>query len=346
MPSRFESTVADALQAAVDFVGLHADSADDERMDFVLSNPAGGQLVIELKRMSLVSVHGLADRLDVWSRQLPDDVIGVLVADRITQDARSLLNAAGWGWLDLRGHLRIVGRGLFIDTDVPAVAQLSNPADPFSGQVGMEVAAALLLEPDRKPAVRSLATELGRAPSSVSDVLARMRTAHLIDDDGKPVVPQLFWELAAHWQVSSVDVSALPADDDQAMRNVLRIGFDDVEHTTGWALGDSVAAAAYGAPIAIRSDHPRDFAVPDGTVLRRASRLLGPAAHHESRGATIRVAPVPMVCTRRVDGTQWAHEEWPLAQPLFVALDLAQDPGRGREILADWTPQGRWHRVW
>lgn len=53
-----------------------------------------------------------------------------------------------------------------------------------------------------------------------------------------------------------------------------------------------------------------------------------------------------MICSRRVDATGWANEIWPLAQPLFVALDLAQDPGRGREILADWTPPEQWHRVW
>jgi hypothetical protein len=38
--------------------------------------------------------------------------------------------------------------------------------------------------------------------------------------------------------------------------------------------------------------------------------------------------------------------EWPLAHPVFVALDLAQDTGRGREILDAWTPPERWARVW
>jgi hypothetical protein len=49
----------------------------------------------------------------------------------------------------------------------------------------------------------------------------------------------------------------------------------------------------------------------------------------------LRIAPVPLVCSRRVDTTGRAAEIWPLAQPLFVALDLAQDPGRGKEIPAD-----------
>jgi len=53
-------------------------------------------------------------------------------------------------------------------------------------------------------------------------------------------------------------------------------------------------------------------------------------------------APAP-VCPR---GARLGNQRWPLAQPLFVALDLAQDPGRGREILNDWTPPEPWHRVW
>ncbi len=42
-----------------------------------------------------------------------------------------------------------------------------------------------------------------------------------------------------------------------------------------------------------------------------------------------------------------ATETWPLAQPLFVALDLAQDLDRGRAILDTWTPPpGAGQRVW
>jgi hypothetical protein len=37
------------------------------------------------------------------------------------------------------------------------------------------------------------------------------------------------------------------------------------------------------------------------------------------------------------------HQRWPLAHPVAVALDLAQDRARGREILDDWSPP---ERVW
>jgi hypothetical protein len=127
---------------------------------------------------------------------------------------------------------------------------------------------------------------------------------------------------------------------------VLHLGLDDIESTVGWALTDTVAAAHYGAPVSMRADHPPDFYVPDQSTLRRAVRLLGPATTPAERTGRIRVAPVPLVCARRVDGTTWANESWPLANPVFVALDLAQDPGRGREILDMWTPGKSWHRVW
>jgi len=43
---------------------------------------------------------------------------------------------------------------------------------------------------------------------------------------------------------------------------------------------------------------------------------------------------------------RWSLGERPLAAPLFVALDLAQDVGRGREILNTWDPPEGWARVW
>jgi hypothetical protein len=110
-------------------------------------------------------------------------------------------------------------------------------------------------------------------------------------------------------------------------------------------LTDSVAAAAYGAPVALRSGQLLDFFVPDQSTLRRATTLLGAATTTSQAQATLRVAPVPAVVKNRVD-LDTDSTEWPLAHPLFVALDLAQDVGRGREILDAWTPDGGWTRVW
>lgn len=78
---------------------------------------------------------------------------------------------------------------------------------------------------------------------------------------------------------------------------------------------------------------------------RKTVQLLGPAASAAERAGRVRVVPVTAACSRRVEASRWTDAQWPLAQPLFVALDLVQDPGRGREILYRWTPPEPWRRV-
>ena len=87
-----------------------------------------------------------------------------------------------------------------------------------------------------------------------------------------------------------------------------------------------------------------DFLVPDESVLQRSIRLLGPTTSATEAAISVRIAPVPDATRRRVGPGR--SSEWPLAHPLFVALDLAQDAGRGREILDAWEPDERWTRVW
>jgi len=288
------------------------------------------------------AAHRLRNRTVHFSASL----LPVVVAQRITSAAREVLNEAGLGWLDLRGHLRLVGSGIFVDTAVAGMSEPTPERKGILGQVGMELAVLLLIDPEEARGVRPAAAALSRAPSSVSQAFAGLRAAHLVTDELKPAGPELFWELARHWKSPRADVALVPGPGRGGDNKVLRLGFDEVEETTGWALSDTVAAAYYGAPVAIRSDHPLDFYVPDRSALRRAVHLLGPATSAAQRAGQVRIAPVPAVCNRRVDGTSWSGGEWPLAHPVFVALDLAQDPGRGQEILRDWTPTGPVQRVW
>ena len=344
----------DALRDAAVSIGLRVRTDQSPRRsspDLVLINPSGGQLQVQVTRKSLVSARGLATQLRDWRGVASATGSDVVVADRITSDAKDVLRQEGWGWLDLRGHLHLAGPGFFVDTAVPGIPSIASSSDPLAGKVGMEVACLLLLTPDRKSAIRRMATELGRAPSSVSDVVSRLRAAGMIDDQNLPVVAELFPAVSAHWQSTHVDVSSLPTPGKGAVNKALRLGIDPSASERGWALTDTTAAAAYGAAISVRSNYPLDFYVPDEVTLRRAVQLLGPAADHAHRAATIRLAPVSLVCDRRIDATKITSPltrvaHWPLAQPLFVALDLAQDPGRGHEILDAWTPPEPWHRVW
>jgi hypothetical protein len=180
----------------------------------------------------------------------------------------------------------------------------------------------------------------------VSEVLAALRRSGLIDERHRVEGTELFWQVADRWSATRVYIAQLPVPGNyDTITKPLRLGLDDVESTSGWALTDSAAAMAYGAPLAVRTEQLLDFYVPDQATLRRATTLLGAAPSRTQARCAVRVAPVPAVCSHRVDLATNPFE-WPLAHPLFVALDLAQDAGRGREILNAWTPSQRWARVW
>lgn len=336
------------LREAATAIGLGAEPEDsDNGADLVLISPAGGRILTRVKRISLASAETVGRQLAQRDADSRDSPMSVLVADRVTEAARQLLREAGWSWLDLRGHLHLVSAELFVDVAVPRLKPVSAPGPPLAGRVGQEVAAFLLLDPARPASVREIARMLDRAPSSVSQALTTMRSAALIDDQRRPAIPFLFWELAERWDPDSTDLGSCPSPavtgEARVVNDALRLGLYDVG-TTGWALTETMAAAAYGAAVTARSDHPPDFYVPDQTVMRRALHLLGPASGHETRAATIRVAPFSLVCARRVN---LPGQAWPLAEPLFVALDLARDPDRGREVLDGWTPPpGVGQRVW
>lgn len=339
-----------ALVEALTSIGLAANkpTKSDANVDIWVDVPGGGHVPIEVKYVSFVSVDGLREKLDRWNRRTLEAVDGqpvtkVLVANRITADARSHLRSADWGWLDLRGHMHVVAPGLFVDADIETTQPTApRNLDPFSGRSGLEVAADLLLNPDKPVGVREIAKRIGRSPSTVSEVVGRLREADLIDEERTAVVPNLFWSLVHAWRPPSLDVASLPGDD-RALLTTLKVGLDNGSGP-GWALTDTPAALIYGAPIALRRDYPPVLYLPDDATLRRAVQALGPAATSSSRSATLRAAPIRAVSTQRV--TDYPQSPWPLAHPLFVALDLAQDPGRGQEILSEWTPPARWIRVW
>jgi DNA-binding transcriptional ArsR family regulator len=339
VPVNTEALLVDAL-AQVGVQARAKSGAPDQGIDLVL-DPGG--IEVQVKHRALVT--GEVARRLLRETPLPPDRVLLVVADRVTEDARAVLTGHHAGYFDLRGHLAMRSATIVIDVDVEPVSGRAERTGALNGTVGLEVATALLMNPADGAAVRELARRLGRSASTISEILAALRSAGLVDERHRVEGTKLFWQAAERWPTARVDLARLPMPGDATLTRSLRLGLDDAEQTAGWALTDSAAAAAYGAPLAVSTGQLLDFYVPDQATVRRATTLLGTALSRAQARCAIRVAPVRAACSHRLDLANNPFE-WPLAHPVFVALDLAQDAGRGREALADWTPPERWARVW
>ena len=237
---------------------------------------------------------------------------GIIVANQISEPARRFLEGKRWSWLDRRvgAHIADLDRDVEVRYSgrAPEPRPIGAPDSPIRGRAGVSYAAALLMEPTHPPSMRSVAAAVDMSPQSVSNAARLLAEAGLIGIDRRPTVPDLFWALAAVWRpVRTAGVATAPPPRD------------------GWVLGGDGAAVALGAPVVALDERPWIW-VPTVVDLRRAERSLG-----TGDAATLAVPPTPLVIT-----TAWQG----FTHPLFVALDLGRDPGRGREVLDRWQPDG------
>ncbi|MDE0136585.1 MAG: hypothetical protein OXM54_17325 [Acidimicrobiaceae bacterium] len=269
----------------------------------------------------------------------------LVVADRIAGDAKRTLREAGVNYLDRRGEMRLVAPPLILDTVVEStLAEIGGFRNSLDSQVAKEVAICCLLTPDEAHGVRQTARLINRAPSAVSGAMARLRDDGLLTASGEPLIPDLFHELTTFWKRRAVALAALPSTRPQDAQR-LGLGLNEPEHTPGWALTDTRAAASWGMPILARGDYPPDFYVPSDSVVRAARLLLGDADDPAVRACTVAATPVRLVCLHRLDHSRTSKERWPVANHIVVALDIAQDQARGLEALQQWNPEGI-VRVW
>lgn len=254
----------------------------------------------------------------------------VLVADRITSEARDKLNAAGWGWLDRRGHLRLRAPGILVDTAVePSARDDAPPTEPIRGRAGLAVAYRLLTNPTEP--ISPTRSSLTFAPSTISEAISRLRDTGLLEEDGTPLFPELFWVVADHWPTDRVWLASEPSAKEANAHDLSALG---------WCVSGTVAAVEWGAPVVATVGAPPDLYVPSPATLNIAARRHGTARDPHLAAASIAVTPVGDVTAHREPPRS---QPWPLAHPVAVALDLAQDRARGREILEDWSPS---ERVW
>lgn len=224
------------------------------------------------------------------------------------------------------------------------------------GASGVAVAYAHLLDPSVQLGVRELARAAGIAsPTSVGNARRSIREANLLEADGRPVLPELFWALADHWSRPLVGVATpvTPDDLDALGQNVggpfasgpaeLTTGGPDAADFAGVAVAGDLAAALLGAPVVRAADSPFDIYVDGRAAVSRLRRRFG-EADPTGRSVGVRPAPARIVARLRAEPMPGSMG-FAVAHPLTVALDLAQDPGRGREILESWSPEG-YERVW
>ncbi len=260
----------------------------------------------------------------------------VLAGRRLSRAARDQLAERGIGYFDGRGHLRLWHPPMLIDAEVRAI----GPSAPGGGAPRLEVPSLLdvalgVLDGVARRGVRAAAASMHRSPGTVSKQLAVLRRAHLADDEGNPMVPDLFDAVLEVWHPVRVPLAELPHPGDGRVNERLQLNLDDPE-APGWVLSDAFAAAAWGAPAVLSSDAPPDFYVPTSSALRLARTLLGDA-EFDRRACTVAVAPSPFVCRRRYDRASVFDEPFFAPSPVVAALDLARDPARGRELLEQWS---------
>jgi DNA-binding transcriptional ArsR family regulator len=325
----------DALAEALAAVGLSSalPRRDAMRADLVVDTPDGRTVEVEVKAASIATAEQV-DRVTHWRGE---GVVPILVADQVPAAMRRELNAHGMSWLDRRGHLRLTAPGVFVDADVPPTGRRAATRgagrDPIGGRSGLAAACGLLVRPDEPMGVSEIARIADLNPSSITRALTALAEAHLVERRGRgayrALVPELFWALADAWprERTTIRWNASPSDRDDA----------------NWVSGGVRGALAWGAPIVATSDLPVDLYLPDERTIRRLA-----LQHHDddnpNPGAEVRLA-VDLTGLVRHEARPVAASPWPVAHPLFCALDLTAT-ARDREALEQWTPPEGFTRVW
>lgn len=272
----------------------------------------------------LVVGSGQNDAEILWRAQGHSDEPMVVVANRISASAREELSRSGVAWLDRRGHLWFKAPGVYVNAEVsPSVAPPPRVVDVLSG-TGLDVALALLTAPDQDAGVNELGRRIRRSPGRVSEILGALRTEGLVEGGNRPAVPELFWDVADRWKPRRQSLSAVPSTD----------GADR------YRLSGTLAALELGAPLVAASSR----SLPS-LYVGKASELTRLV---DAYGRGDRAVAEAAVCPSRFGvtlGSGASRDGFPVAHPVVVALDLAQDRARGREILDAWNPEGA-VRVW
>lgn len=315
--AEMNAAAATALRHALAAVGAQP----SEEIASVAILPNGRRLAFNIVAVSILDEA----RAAMIAAAATDDTL--VVGDLIGIDARAALDEADVSWLDRRGHLRVTVPGVWIDRDIDPLPRSRRSADDrldIRGAGSLAVAVGHLLDPTKFGGVRPVARLLGLSPSAISQARAPFARRGLLTDDAGARA-ELFWAVSAAWRPEWVDLPVLPASAD------------------GLVAGGTLAAAALGAGIVATDTYPLELHAADADTMERIRLRAGPP-RDETPPARVTVAPTRLV-TKVLAPFAKQLRGHPVAHPLFVALDLAADPARGAQALAEWEPEG-WARAW
>ena len=254
--------------------------------------------------------------------QLP----ALVVADRVSTAGRAVLRDAGWGWLDRRGDVRLWTTGIRIEAAVPGERSGRPRTTNAWTPLGLEIALAAMVRPDDPVTARKVATLLGRSPGAVHELVGRFVEQGLIGPHThRPLLPELFWETAAHWPDDGW--TSLPSTPEEIGA---LLGADQVVRV------DERAATLGGARITAVGDLPGRMYLTSAAALRKVRGLVD---RDRPTRCWVRPAPVTWL-PDNADHPPSSTHPWRVAHPVVCALRLAADPARGREIVEAWGVAG------
>lgn len=246
----------------------------------------------------------------------------IVVSDRVSEAGRAVLRDAGWGWLDRRGDLRLWTPGIRIEATVPGQRTVrTKPLNTWT-PVGLEIALAAMIAPEQSISARKLAPRIGRSAGAIHELLGRFTEQGLIGKNThRPLMPDLFWETAAHFPDEGWIALAASADQVGTL-----LGPNQVVRV------DERAATMGGAKIPAVGDLPARMYLTSPTALRRARTLVD---REQPTRSWVRLAPVTWLPDNE-ECPATENQPWRVAHPVLCALRLAADPARGQEIVQAW----------
>ena len=279
----------------------------------------------------------------------------LIAGRRITDDARTILRQGSTSFFDARGALSIRQDGLVIETAFEPLKHAPRQSRRALSGIGLDVAMWLLHHPV-VTGVRPIAREIGRTASSVSDALARLVDEGLLTSDREPPLPDLFELVTQEWVSRSNATLVMGGRAGDVSLRLPGSRLDDASGS-GWAWDGRSALVAWGVPGQWSFDstsidgNDRDSG--EGFLVPDANLQFDIAAHELSAvesappgrpGITpsyrLRRNPVEWLSSHRVERAGLV-----VVPAIVVALDLAADAARGRELLEHWRPDGV-HVVW